>query len=84
MAIYQHAAYRAETTVAARLAKARLHLAELGETLGPDTARGGSSISHGGTLERMNRVESDIEKYEAQAAAQRGAGGVRQLRTRRR
>jgi hypothetical protein len=76
---YQYADYASQATPALRLARARLHLAELSQQIGPDVSQDGSSRSAGSITSRIVELNAEIQRMERQV---NGSGRAARMRRR--
>jgi hypothetical protein len=66
-----------DSNPAAKLARLRLHIQEVSQSIGPDVTKGGSSRSSGSPLGYLQSLKQDETKYAALANQKNGTRAYR-------
>lgn len=70
---YVYADFETYSDAASRLARLRLHIAEVSATLGPDMSSAAGSVSHSSTVEYLAHLNTRRVDLENETLAGRGA-----------
>jgi len=69
---YQYSAYAEQPTPALQLAMARQHLTELNDLVKPGVGKDGAYRNSFDLVQRIGKLEAEIQRLEVRVAARRG------------